>query len=52
MEVHLQQCIIMEKVVNKTSTPIGERYLPNAIIVEKVVQFKKRTTFYNFIKEQ
>lgn len=23
------------KVVNKTSTPIGERYLPNAIIVEK-----------------
>jgi exopolysaccharide biosynthesis protein len=22
-------------VVNKTSTPIGERYLPNAIIVEK-----------------
>ena len=23
------------KVINKTSTPIGERYLPNAIIVEK-----------------
>jgi len=23
------------KVVNKTSTPIGERYLPNAIIVTK-----------------
>ena len=33
------------KVVNKTSTPIGERYLPNAIIVEESEKCSKKNYF-------
>ena len=32
------------KVVNKTSTPMGERYLPNAFIVEKQLQYYFKDT--------